>query len=361
MARIAWGMAVLVALLVAMSLISGRLRTSTSAGESLSASGKADATEVVDNGTISESPGAYKGGPDGLDTNGAVTIGKGSEAVEEGEGELEAPSAGESEAAAAGKVDEVELSGSNTDRSETLEKDAASVESAEGKYQASGNDRGENATAGEENGVEPNELDAEAGGAGPEATLRADGVEDGGSEAQKDQTDQTVSNGANAPAESGPTTETIEGGSGYLSLEGEGGEMPDLGASLVKVLISLGVVVILVLAARAFLKRSRSKSAVSDGDTYLEVLGYTRLGNGTGVHEVRVGERVWFIAEGEKELRLLGEFDLSELELSRCLGRDGKHGDFARALDGDLAAGTAEWRGTMPRGWLNALRWKTAR
>lgn len=278
MSRIAWGMAVLIALLVAMSLLSGRLRSSTSAGESLSASGKGDT--VAAEGTGSESESSETG-------------------------------------------------------------------------------KGETATADTGGGDEPSGSAGGVGGTFVEAALeKGDAVADEGGDPRES---GIASGGAGVAAKEDPATGSVEGEGGYLSLEGEGGETPELGASLVKVLLSLGVVVLLVLATRAFLKRSRSKSAVSGGDTYLEVLGYTRLGNGTGVHEVRVGERVWFIAEGEKELRLLGEFDLSELELSRCLGRDGERGDFARELDGDLAAGTAEWRGTMPRGWLNALRWKTAR
>lgn len=183
------------------------------------------------------------------------------------------------------------------------------------------------------------------------ATAGAEGAEDPG-----------TGDGAGAeltPA-AGAGEEEAGAGAGNLYLEGGSESVPDLGGSLIKVVLSMGVVVLLVLATRAFLKRSRARAG-SGGDTYLKVIGYTRLGNGTGVHEVRVGDRVWFIGEGEKELRLLGDFDLSELELSRLVREEGDGGAFGRELEEDLAAGSGEWRGTLPRGWLNALRWKTAR
>ncbi len=300
LSRALWGLAGLAALLLVMSMLSGRLRSSHSAEESL-----APAAEAGDTGGGSGT-GNYQAAGGAVGEEGARGGGSGSDNENGIDGHIGVETA----------ADDVHpgLSGGGPPASGDLE--------------------------GGEVGASGKQTSAISGGEAGEEEM----------------------NGNTAPAseETAASQETTGGDGGYLRSRDDGEAMPDLGGSLIKVALSLGVVVLLVLATRFFLKRSRAR-VEGGGDTYLKVLGYTRLGNGTGVHEVQVGERVWFIGEGERELRLLGEFDLSELELSRLVKEAGDEGGFARELEGNLEAGSGEWRGTVSRGWLNALRWKTAR
>lgn len=277
LSRALWGLVGLAALLFAMSMLSGRLRSSRSAEESLSP-------------------------------------------VQEESEQLGAPGIGEE------AVGEERAGASPGDAVPDYAGDAASLESA---------------------------VNGEGGGAPGDKTAATDDGETAG--------EGSVGEEGSAPGDAASPGHTAGGEGAYPSLQGGGDAVPDLGGSLIKVVLSLGVVFLLVLATRAFLKRVRAREGRENGDTYLKVLGYTRLGNGTGVHEVQVGERVWFIGEGERELRLLGEFDISELEISRLAKEGHDEGGFARELEGNLTTGAGEWRGTVPRGWLNALRWKTAR
>ncbi len=269
----------------------------------------------------------------------------------------------EAEAAAAASVggapaEEAAAAGNGTGTASGFLEASGSVREDEGgpeaPYGAAGLESPRGAVA-----AEKNAYGALSGESGVAAVTPGTGGAPAGDEGAED---PGAGDGAGADFSPGADAgeEEAGAGTGGLYLEGGGEGSPDLGSSLIKVVLSMGVVVLLVLATRAFLKRSRARAG-GGGDTYLKVIGYTRLGNGTGVHEVRVGERVWFIGEGEKELRLLGDFDLSELELSRLVREEGDGGVFARELEEDLAAGSGEWCGTLPRGWLNALRWKTAR
>jgi hypothetical protein len=60
-------------------------------------------------------------------------------------------------------------------------------------------------------------------------------------------------------------------------------------------------------------------------------------------------------------LRLLGDFDLYDLEVTRMAREGGEGGEFHDLVSDNIPSRSAEWRGTVPKGWLNALRWKTAR
>lgn len=145
-------------------------------------------------------------------------------------------------------------------------------------------------------------------------------------------------------------------GSGLFS-QGENASV-DLKASFIRLILSLAAVTALIFTTRFFLRRAGNRKNLPEG--HMKTIAYMRLGNGRGVHEVQVGDRIWFIGESERGLHLLGEFTRHELEVLEGEDLDGTDSDFQRLLKEGLELGNEEYP-LRERGWLDALRWRTAR
>jgi flagellar biogenesis protein FliO len=150
------------------------------------------------------------------------------------------------------------------------------------------------------------------------------------------------------------------GSSIALSKDDAGDPLPDLKGSFVKMILSIGLVLLLALAVRSLFKRSGQKRSNNSKGTNIDVKGFVSLGNGVGIHEVQIGKRVLFIGEGAKGLQLLRELDATELEQYQCMDPD-EEGAFCEMLrENDPLSSTKKGNATSAKGWLDALRWKTA-
>lgn len=186
---------------------------------------------------------------------------------------------------------------------------------------------------------------------------KANGENDGKATSQVEKQSADQEGGGTASEEPVPSPENV-----YRDADFEVGESaPDIAKSLVKVALSLVVVAFLILGARGILRRTKKRFAAEGEGGHLRVLAYVPLGNGRGIYEVQVGGMLWLIGEGEKGLSCLGSLSVSELPEGEGLVDGWMQGDFRAWLQEDLASIGRERPAPPGKGWLDALRWKTAR
>lgn len=151
-----------------------------------------------------------------------------------------------------------------------------------------------------------------------------------------------------------------EGTASFLSEETESStpELPSTSSVLVKVCLGLGVVIVFIFVARFLLRKMSGDSSKPDKDL-LSVLSFTRLGDKQGIYAVKASGRVLLVGSSEDGLHTLaemeaGDFETVEVDPSEFAG------ELAAASSG-AGAREREKAGTGFEGWLESLRWKTAR
>lgn|GEM_PF-6825072 len=138
---------------------------------------------------------------------------------------------------------------------------------------------------------------------------------------------------------------------------------PSVTGSVIRVVIGLGVVILLIVASRALIKKLSPRGRITkDKDGPVEVLSYTGLGNNAGIYTLKVGDRMLLVGSSEHGLNLIQEMSGDALaEMEKAGGENTVRSEFEDTLDSRVAAGTGNATGTSWSGWLDAMRWKTVR